>query len=51
MNNDILLPAPRYWTNEVKFDGGGDRRGDWNKRHDKVIWRGVASGGRNKQEN
>jgi hypothetical protein len=50
-NNEILLPAPMYWNNEERFSGGDDHGKDWVGKQDKVIWRGVATGGRNKPDN
>ena len=50
MNNDVLLPATRFWTES-------DRPSDesilvpWARKHSQVIWRGSASGGRNRVEN
>jgi hypothetical protein len=50
-NNEILLPAPIYWANEERFTGGDDHGDAWANKLDKVIWRGVATGGRNKVGN
>jgi hypothetical protein len=50
-NNEILLPAPMYWTNEDRFTGGGDSGAPWHEKLNKVIWRGVATGGRNGADN
>lgn len=50
-NNEILLPAPMYWNNEERFTGGNDHGGPWSEKKDKVVWRGVATGGRNKESN
>lgn len=50
-NNEILLPAPMYWNNEERFSGGDDHGEPWVNKLDKVIWRGVATGGRNKPSN
>ncbi|KAG4421263.1 hypothetical protein IFR04_005565 [Cadophora malorum] len=50
-NNEILLPAPMYWNNEERFSGGDDHGKPWLEKMDKVIWRGVATGGRNKPSN
>lgn len=50
-NNEILLPAPMYWNNEERFSGGDDHGKPWLEKMDKVIWRGVATGGRNKPTN
>ncbi|KAK4502580.1 hypothetical protein PRZ48_006006 [Zasmidium cellare] len=51
MNNEILLPPAMYWTDDP-FYSGGDSHGDpWEQKKDQLIWRGSASGGRNKAEN
>lgn len=54
MNNDILIPAAAYVS--ASFDGGmysgSDASGkNWAKKTAGVVWRGVASGGRNRKEN
>lgn len=51
MNNEILLPPAMYWTNDPFYSGGKGHGGSWNEKENKVIWRGSASGGRNKKEN
>jgi hypothetical protein len=50
-NNEILLPAPMYWNNEERFSGGDDHGGSWVEKLDKTIWRGVATGGENRESN
>lgn len=50
MNNDILIPAAMYWTDDP-FYKGSEKRYPWEEKENKVIWRGAASGGRNKVEN
>ncbi|KAF6789692.1 capsule associated protein [Colletotrichum sojae] len=51
INNEILLPAAMYWTEEERFSGGGYHGGPWSKKKDAVVWRGVATGGRNRASN
>ncbi|RKF78118.1 Beta-1,2-xylosyltransferase 1 [Golovinomyces cichoracearum] len=50
-NNEILFPAPMYWSNEERFSGGNNHGGPWADKVDQVIWRGVATGGRNRADN
>ncbi|KAI9750093.1 MAG: hypothetical protein M4579_006609 [Chaenotheca gracillima] len=50
-NNEILLPAPMYWRNDARFSGGDDHGIPWEDKKDAVIWRGAATGGRNKVGN
>ncbi|KAL3426460.1 capsule associated [Phlyctema vagabunda] len=50
-NNEILLPAPMYWAGEERFSGGDNHGVPWLEKQNKVIWRGVATGGRNKPGN
>ncbi|KHJ34941.1 putative glycosyltransferase family 90 protein [Erysiphe necator] len=50
-NNEILLPAPIYWSNEERYSGGYYHGGPWEEKLDFVIWRGVATGGRNRPDN
>lgn len=51
VNNEILLPAPMYWSEEDRFTAGGDTGVAWDKKTEGVVWRGVATGGRNKADN
>ena len=51
VNNEILLPAAMYWSDSKQYSGGPEHGGSWEKKRDEVVWRGVASGGRNKKEN
>ncbi|KAF2728319.1 hypothetical protein EJ04DRAFT_477529 [Polyplosphaeria fusca] len=52
VNNDILMPAPMYWTDDPFYSGGEDTHGDeWGKKQGQVMWRGTASGGRNSRDN
>lgn len=47
MNNEIMLPAAAYWTNKEIYQGG-DKHLEWTEKSDGLVWRGVASGGRNR---
>jgi hypothetical protein len=51
VNNEILLPAPMYWKQEDRFTGGDARGPAWAEKKDAVVWRGVATGGRNRETN
>ena len=51
VNNEILIPAPVYWDDEERFTGGDQHGGPWENKVDKVVWRGVATGGRNRVDN
>lgn len=51
VNNEILLPAPMYWSEEERFTGGDEHGGPWAQKKNKVVWRGVATGGKNRESN
>ena len=51
INNEILLPAPMYWNEEERFTGGDDHGVSWRDKDNSVIWRGVATGGLNRESN
>lgn len=51
VNNEILLPAPMYWNEEERFTAGGDTGAPWTRKEDAVVWRGVATGGKNRPNN
>lgn len=53
LNSDILIPPAAYLSEHFSGGGYSDTKadgGDWKKKKSGVIWRGAASGGRNKQE-
>jgi Glycosyl transferase family 90 len=51
MNNDILLPGAMYLSEEARYSGGELAKYNWGSKTDTAVWRGVASGGRNKASN
>ncbi|KAK3047394.1 hypothetical protein LTR09_011140 [Extremus antarcticus] len=51
MNNEILLPAAMYWTEDPFYSGGDDHGEAWRLKKSEMIWRGAASGGRNTKKN
>ncbi|AEO68497.1 glycosyltransferase family 90 protein [Thermothielavioides terrestris NRRL 8126] len=50
-NNDILLPSPIYWSEEDRFIGAEGASIPWASKHSSALWRGVATGGRNRETN
>lgn len=51
MNNEILIPGAMYLTADPFYSGGDSHGPAWSQKTDGIVWRGVASGGRNKREN
>lgn len=51
MNNEILLPPAMYWTDDPFYSGGDEHGAPWKEKMDRLIWRGAASGGRNRDNN
>ncbi|KAI1868773.1 hypothetical protein JX265_006752 [Neoarthrinium moseri] len=51
MNNDILIPGAMYLVDDAQFSGGWGHGPRWDLKQGGVVWRGVASGGRHKEEN
>ncbi|CAK7562698.1 MAG: hypothetical protein SEPTF4163_000549 [Sporothrix epigloea] len=50
-NNEILIPGAMYLTDDPFYSGGDGHGPQWTEKKTGIIWRGVASGGRNKKEN
>ncbi|OJJ04003.1 hypothetical protein ASPVEDRAFT_43451 [Aspergillus versicolor CBS 583.65] len=50
VNNEILIPPVMYWADNPLFSGGADHGGPWAEKQDGVVWRGIASGGRNRPD-
>ncbi|KAM7213372.1 hypothetical protein V8F06_011222 [Rhypophila decipiens] len=51
VNNEILLPAPMYWNEEERFVGKQTDQPSWSEKNDGAVWRGVATGGKNRENN
>lgn len=50
-NNEILIPGAMYLTDDPFYSGGEDRGPHWAAKNTTIVWRGAASGGRNRREN
>ncbi|KAI0397973.1 capsular associated protein [Xylariaceae sp. FL0594] len=50
-NNELLIPAGMILDDYDLFSGGNSHGGGWEQKKDQVVWRGVASGGRHKDDN
>ena len=51
VNNEILIPPAMYWVDDPRYSGGWENQGgDWAEKKDTVMWRGIASGGRNRAD-
>jgi hypothetical protein len=52
INNEILLPPAMYWAKVEQYSGGENHHGNsWVTKHDKLMWRGAATGGRARESN
>lgn len=51
VNNDIMFPANMYWMHDDRYDYKPDDDVAWRDKDDKIIWRGVTSGGVQNVEN
>lgn len=49
VHSEILLPAAMYYKTDPMFNTGA--RVPWEEKENSMIWRGLASGGRNKEDN
>jgi hypothetical protein len=49
-NNDILLLAAMYWSDNEDF-AASKHHSAWKNKRNEAFWRGTASGGRNRAEN
>ncbi|PGH04297.1 hypothetical protein AJ79_07144 [Helicocarpus griseus UAMH5409] len=51
VNNEILLPAAMYYAEKTIWSGDEEHGGPWEHKADKLVWRGAATGGRNRDAN
>lgn len=53
VNNEIIVPAAKYWTSEVEFSGNDDPSASprWEMMLNKAVWRGAATGGDHNETN
>lgn len=49
-NNEMLIPGAMYLSDSEFYNGGESRGLEWPRKKDGLIWRGTASGGRNKED-
>ncbi|KAK7980560.1 arginine rich protein [Apiospora arundinis] len=50
-NNEIVIPGAVYLADDKRYSGGKGIGGRWEGKMEGFMWRGVASGGRNKADN
>ncbi len=51
VNSDILFPANMYWRHDDRYDYDDKFDWDWEDKYDKMVWRGVTSGGAQNADN
>ncbi len=51
INSDILFPANMYWKHDERYDYDDKWDVEWEDKEDKLIWRGVTSGGTQNADN
>lgn len=50
-NNELLIPGAMYLSEREFYNGGNGHGPKWANKKNMLIWRGTASGGRNKEDN
>ncbi|KAM3435394.1 hypothetical protein MY4824_004860 [Beauveria thailandica] len=50
-NNELLIPGGMYLSTRTLYNGGWRSGGGWARKKNGLVWRGTASGGRNKHNN
>jgi Glycosyl transferase family 90 len=51
VNNEIILPAPKPWSEDQRFNAGEGANTDWETKESQTMWRGTATGGRHHPTN
>jgi hypothetical protein len=51
VNNEIVIPGAMYLDENPSYSGGTTHGPPWKDKKARVVWRGVASGGRAKRDN
>jgi len=51
VGNEILLPGAMYWSDNPRYSTGSSHGANWESKKEGAIWRGAASGGRNRRDN
>ena len=51
VNSDILFPANMYWRHDDRYDYNPSHDDKWEKKYDRMVWRGVTSGGTQNENN
>ncbi|EGX96434.1 endoplasmic reticulum-resident kdel protein, putative [Cordyceps militaris CM01] len=51
LNNELVIPGAMYLTDEPRYSGGASHGPDWDSKRDGLVWRGVDSGGRARDNN
>ncbi|KAI3542531.1 capsular associated protein [Colletotrichum abscissum] len=51
VNSDILIPGAMYLSDNPSYTGGNVRGPAWPEKRDRLIWRGIGSGGLAKSDN
>ncbi|KAJ6436682.1 Lipopolysaccharide-modifying protein [Purpureocillium lavendulum] len=50
-NNEVVIPGAMYLSGREFYNGGEWQGPEWPRKKDGLMWRGTASGGRNKADN
>ncbi|KAJ6787418.1 hypothetical protein PWT90_04818 [Aphanocladium album] len=51
LNNEMVIPGAMYLAEETRYSGGDNHGPEWESKRDGLVWRGVDSGGRARQNN